>query len=157
MLNLKTLIRNAFPLFFLFGCAGHMAELNEREEYSVCFSSEGGAKDFREYLISLAREEGMDVFDRGEEAQRELQSLEHGHAVLDSTTGPLILMTIEKKSMLRISITNAGLGNDLNLTFRYRSKPRPHEASTVFHFANQEYRVMPIGGNGSGEFSCENS
>lgn len=160
MFKPRILILSALSLVFLTvsGCIEHdTAELKEREAYTICFSSEGGAKKFREYLVSYARKEGMDVFDRGEEAQRELASLDHAKFVRDSTNEPLILMTIEEKDRLRVSITNAALGNDLNLTFRYRTKPRPDEASTILQFVNQEYRTIPIDESRSGSLPCANS
>ena len=134
-----------------------MADLSAREEYTICFSPKNSAIYFKDYLISFARQEGMEVFDRSREAEGELRSLDHGNIVLDNTVGSLILVTIERKDMVRISITNAGLGNDLNLTFRYSPGARPSEASRVLRVAAREFRVIPIESNGAAALSCDTS
>jgi hypothetical protein len=143
-----------FPI--LNGCIGRGADaLKVREEYIICSFSNYGAKEFKDYIISFARKEEMNILDRGAEAEMELRELKKGGVVLDSTAGELILLTVEHENRVRISITNAGLGKDLNLTFRYISKPRPDEVTKVLQFAEQKYHVIPISGNRQGARPCE--
>jgi hypothetical protein len=132
-----------------------MAELKMREEYIVCLSSTDESTDFKEYLTLFAHREDLDIFDRSNEAERELEGLEHARDVLDSTEGPLILMTVERTNSFRISITNAGLGKNINLTFRYNPESRPPEASEVLRFAMQKYSVSPADADNSSSPSCE--
>lgn len=157
MTKINMIVLSILLSLILSGCLKYNAsKLDIREDYIVCFSSEDKNNNFRQFLISLARQENMAVLDRGAEAEQELKGLEHGAAVLDSTSGPLILMTIEHKDALRISITNAGLGDDMSLTFLYSTEPRPNEATRVLQFANQEGDVMLIDSAGPGALPCEN-
>lgn len=140
----------------LAGCANQdTTELGAREDFAICFSPGDGAQKFKYYLMSFAQQEGMSVLDRSKKVEKELRSLEDARDVLESTVGPLILMTVEKENELRISITNASLGNDLSLSFRYKVGTRPNEATRLLEQVTQEHRVMTMDEAGHDDQICE--
>lgn len=76
----------AFALM-LNGCVrGTMDKLKMREEYMACSSSPTSAGEFRDYILSFARQEKMRILDRGEEAEMELRDLDQGRVVLVDRT-----------------------------------------------------------------------
>lgn len=89
-----------------------------KQAYQLCPISIDALAKLNEIATSFAAEQQAKVYDRGAEAQRELASMDHGSDTLRSTNLPLILLTIEKPSVFRVSITNAGLQEKIAVTVR---------------------------------------
>ena len=90
--------------------------------YQLCPKSSDARTRLIEITKAYAAEQQAQVFDRGAEAQSELAGMASGSGTLRSTNLPLVLLTIEKPEVFRISITNAALSEKFGLSMRFWKK-----------------------------------
>lgn len=119
-----------FLLVFLilFGCMENAKrDFDVKEEYTFEFSERTSSENIKDLFENYGAKVGASITDRSESAESELRLLEHGRFILESTDGKLILLTVEKPKKWRISLTNAGLGNKLQLSLNYPSERSPSD------------------------------
>lgn len=106
-------------LFLIVACGQSEMDSDHMETkhtYSLCPKSESARQKLREQIEVFAGQQSARITDRSAEAQRELSSMASN--VLGKTGGAPILLTVEKPSEFRISVTNLGLKEKIALAIR---------------------------------------
>lgn len=130
-------------LLTLMGCVQQRpGVLNVREEFTICLASVGEGMKIKERVLEFAHQNKMDVYDRSAQLERELRDLRDAAIVLEATTGKIIMLTVEKKNSMRVSLTNAGSGYEMGLTIRYHSQPRPRVLDILIDGLKREHHVF---------------
>lgn len=144
-----------FVLAMMSSCIGKkVIDMSARESYTLCKRGEQSPDDFEAFLFAFAESNEYSKYDRGQDAQKELESLSNAQVILDDTDGEIILVTIEKRSHLRVSITNIALKGGLNLTFRFGPEARPADIDRILNEARAGFEVEAVEEGVSGSLAC---
>ena len=138
------------------GSTGTDRSNKQIERYQLCPKSGDARVRLNELAKAYAAQQQAQVTDHGSEAQNELAGMDS--AVLRSTNLPVVLLTIEKPSAFRISITNLGLREKFALSVRlWDNVGAEGNAEAFLHEAKRFWSIEPIEGGVLNDPPCPTS
>ena len=120
-------------LVLLLGCSrsgGAKDELGIKQAYSLCPKTADARRKLDEQVRNFAADQNAHLIDRGPGGTDELSDL--NSEVLENTGGEVILLTVEKRDVFRVSVTNLGLKEKVGLAVRLLGGRAENPATTMF-------------------------
>lgn len=144
-------------LFLATAACGHSTKdiggMEIKHTYSLCPTHIDSRRELYEQVRDFSNQQRARLIDRSAEAQEELSSL--NSKALQDTGGDVILLTIEKPEVFRISITNLGLREKLALATRvWGDSSQGHPVMGFMENLGRFWRIQEIDGGVTDEPPC---
>lgn len=128
-------------------------DLEIKKIYSLCPKTNDARQNLYRQMRFFANQQKARVVDRSSGAQRELSDI--GSDVLNGTGGEPILLTIEKPSEFRISLTNLGLKEKLALAVRMWGEPgKDMPVDKLMRDLSRFWTIQEVDGGVTDDPSC---
>jgi hypothetical protein len=123
-----------------------------KRDYQLCPESEDARAGLIDLARSFAAQHSAQLSDRGSGAQSELAAI--APDTLQSTSLPLVLLTIEKPKRFRISLTNAGLREKFVLSVRLWETRSADTTNALLNDLKRSWRIEEVQGGVRNDPPC---
>lgn len=145
-------------LFVVISCdqpANTSGGMSEKYSYSLCPTKPDSRQELDKLMRDFADQQRAELIDRSAGVEQELSRI--GKDVLELTGGKSILLTVEKPSKFRISVTNLELREKVALTIRYWAADEGGHVRGLLDEIGRSWRVQRVEGGVSNDPPCSSA